>query len=416
MLLSERDHISFHEFLRTLREKNQVFQVHVCKGICTKSAMTRFENGSRIPNKLMRDRFTARLGISCEKYEEYLQPKEYVRWEQRIRIVKAIEERKLKQAKEELEAYAMDANHNCINLQFVDAMRYMILRLEGAPREILWDVLCNAVKHTVPNVKKALAGEHLLCDQEINLIAEMISLDEPKVNDIDVNAWRITAYEKLLAYIEASCWEDIQKAKVYPKIERQICQSSQKKEEWSDFGYLYYENDCYDISQVIESRRKMFGLSRRKVTEGICAERTLVRIEQEGMNPSLGAVRHMFERIGLCPEYRRARVLTNDVEVLLLADEVIRNKNHSDFEKWEEKLKELESRLCMEIPQNKQEVSYLCAMLMYQRGDIGKEEFCRRLRQALAYTLPPTALEVEEEMHLTKSERTILGLLEMEKN
>lgn len=473
MIINERDHISYHGFLKRLRKKNQASQGRVCKGICTASAMNRFENGNRMMEKLMRDRFTARLGISCEKYEDYLQPKEYVHWKQRLRIVKAIEKRELEQAKEELEAYALSAKNNCIHLQFVDAMRYMILRLEDAPREILLDVLRNAIKRTVPNVKKALAGECLLCDQEINLIAEVIRLEEPKAGRTDVNAWRIAEYEKLIAYIESSCWEDMQKAKIYPKIVYHICQSLQEKEatqtelrrglelchaamellrgtdslyytnelteasrrltarligsvidpeaeialeEMLDFCYLYYENECYDIAKVIENRRQMLGISRKKLTEGICAERTLLRLEREGMNASIDMVRRMFERIGLCAEYRRARVVTNDVEVLLLLDEVIRNKNHDDFERWEENLKKLEDSLCMEIPQNKQEIGSLFATLMYRRGDIGKEEFCRRLKSALEYTLPITAVKVEEEKYLSKSERTIIGLLEMEKN
>lgn len=473
MFINERDHICYHGFLQRLRKKNRASQGQVCKGICTASAMNRFEKGNRMMEKLMRDRFTARLGISCEKYEDYLQPKEYVRWEQRLRIVKAIEKRELEQAKEELDAYALSAENNCINLQFVDTMRYMIFRLEDAPREILLDVLKNAVKHTVPNVKKALAGEHLLCDQEINLIAEVIRLEEPKAVRKDVNAWRIAEYEKMIAYIEGSGWENIQKAKIYPKIVYHICQSLQEKEatqtelcrglelchaaielledmeclyymneltearrrltarlmgsaidsqeertleEKTDFCYLYHENECYHMAKVIETRRQMLGISRKKLAEGICSVRTVVRLEREGINPSIDMVRHMFEKMGLCAEYRRARVVTKDVEVLLLSDEVIQNKKHEDFEKWEENLKKLEECLCMAIPQNKQEVCVLFTTLMYRRGDIGKEEFCRRLKLALEYTLPITAINVEGEKHLTKSERTIIGLLEAEKN
>lgn len=417
MYINTRDHISYHEFLKKLRTKNQTSQGSVCKGICTVSAMNRFEKGNRMIEKLMRDRFTARLGISCEKYEDYLQPKEYVRWKQRRRIVTAIEKRALEQAKEELDAYALDEKNNCIHRQFVDAMRYLILKLEAAPREKQLDMLRNAVAHTVPNVEKALAGDHLLCDQEINLIAELISLEEPEDGCADVNAWRNAQYEKLIAYIEGSCWEDMQKAKLYPKIVHHMNQSLQEREEaQTDFCSLYYENECYDMAKVVGYRRQMFGFTREKLAEGICSVRTVVRLEREGMNSSIEMVRHIFEKMGMCAEYRRARVVTNDVEVLLLFDEVIRNQEQGDFESWEVNLKKLEARLCMEIPQNKQEVSRLSATLKYRRGEIGKEEFYRLLKTALRYTLPLTALSVEGEKHLTKSERIIVGLLEMDKN
>ena len=409
MYIRERDHISYHRFLQVLRKRNKVSQRRVCEGICTDCAMNRFEKGNRMTEKLMRDRFTARLGISCEKYEDYLLPKEYECWEQRQCIVKAIEKRELEQAKADLDKYALEEKNNCINLQFIDVMRYMILRLEDAPRELLLDTLRNAIKHTVTDVRKAIEGEYLLSDQEINLIAELISLEEAK-------AERIAEYEKLLIYIEHSCWENMQKVKIYPRIERLICECSQKKEEWSDFCYLYKENECYDMAKVIESRRQMFGFSRKKLTEGICSVRSVVRLERKGVNTSMELVHQIFERLGLCPEYRRTRVLTNDVEVLWLWDEVIQNQKDVDFESWEVNLRKLEASLCMEIPQNKQEIGCLDATLMYRKGEIGKEEFCRRLEEAFEYTLPITALYTEEEKYLTKSERTIIDLLKVEKN
>ncbi|MBR3811998.1 MAG: hypothetical protein IKJ16_06710 [Agathobacter sp.] len=473
MYVNERDEISYHEFLRRLREKNQLPLGHICKGICTVSGMHRFEKGMRVAEKLMRDRFLARLGIVCEKYEDYLRPKEYVRWEQRQSIIKAIEHRQLEKAKAQLQVYASSEDNNCIHLQFVDVMSYQIGKLEEAPQKIQLELLYRALKRTIPNVKQALEGRHLLCDQEINLIAELISLEKPKTDETDVNAWRIIEYEKLIVYIENSHWEKLQKAKIYPKLVWHICISMKEKEVTTielqkllklcnvalalikdtgcayyqdvlteifhrlrarlceeemdvcsienkkvtaDFTYLYYENECYDMVRVIEARRRMLGFSRKKLAEGICAERTVVRFEREGQNPSLEMVRQMFEKMGLCAEYRRARVITNDVDLLLLSDELIYNKNQADFKSWEVGLKQLEKSLCLEIPQNKQELCRLSAMLRYQRGDIEREVYCRQLKKALEYTLPTNAIHVEGEKYLTKNEREIIDLLEKEKN
>ena len=108
--------------------------------------------------------------------------------------------------------------------------------------------------------------------------------------------------------------------------------------------------------------------------------------------------------------------MTNDVEVLWLWDEVIQNQKDENFESWEVNLRKLEATLCMEIPQNKQEIGSLTATLMYRKGEIGKEEFCRRLEEVFEYTLPIIALYTEEGKCLTKSERTIIDLLEKEKN
>ena len=100
MYINQRDQINYHGFLRALREMNNVTQEAVSIGICTTSGMNRFENGNRVAEKLMRDRLTARLGISGEKYEDYLQRTEYIRWQHRLRLIKAIEKRDLALAKE----------------------------------------------------------------------------------------------------------------------------------------------------------------------------------------------------------------------------------------------------------------------------------------------------------------------------
>lgn len=485
MYVNERDQINYHGFLKALREMNKVPQEAVSKGICTVSGMNRFENGNRLAEKLMRDRLTARLGISGEKYEDYLQPKEYVKWEHRLRIVKYIEERKLSKAKAALCDYEALEGLNRINDQFVEAMRFTIMSLEGAPEEELLACIKKAVKYTVSNVNKALAGEHLLADQEINLIAELMRLTPPKKTIRDVNAWRISEYEKLITYMENSCWEKLQKAKVYPKIAFYICQlllegeldeaacrrglelchnaiellrdtsrlyyfielterrrelanrlmtfdiSSLEKDElevmlkdnnaWekvfkdlyeeykvepymSDFCYLYYETECHNMVEVIETRRKMLNLSRVKLGEGICTERTIVRFEREGVNPSVDLVRLLFDKMGLCAEYRRARVITNDVEALMLSIEVTRNMNNRRFDEWESSLSKLSEKLALNILQNKQEIKRSEAWLKFLTRRCVTKEFVESSQVALGYTLPIDALLNEKHKYFTRSE------------
>ena len=485
MYVNERDQINYHGFLKALREMNKVPQEAVSKGICTVSGMNRFENGNRLAEKLMRDRLTARLGISGEKYEDYLQPKEYVKWEHRLRIVKYIEERKLSKAKAALCDYEALEGLNRINDQFVEAMRFTIMSLEGAPEEELLACIKKAVKYTVSNVNKALAGEHLLADQEINLIAELMRLTPPKKTIRDVNAWRISEYEKLITYMENSCWEKLQKAKVYPKIAFYICQlllegeldeaacrrgldlchnaiellrdtsrlyyfielterrrelanrlmtfdipSSEKDElevmlkdnnAWekvfkdlyeeykvepymSDFCYLYYETECHNMVEVIETRRKMLNLSRVKLGEGICTERTIVRFEREGVNPSVDLVRLLFDKMGLCAEYRRARVITNDVEALMLSIEVGRNINNRDLERCESNLKKLEEKLHMGITHNMQGIRRWQDLLLLLQRKISKKELSNRCQEVLEYTIPNKCVCEDGEKFFTREE------------
>ena len=489
MHINERDQVNYHGFLRALREMQGVSQETAAKGVCTVSGMNRFENGNRNAEKLMRDRLTSRLGISGEKYEDYLQPKEYVRWEQRLRIVNAIEKRDLELAKSELEAYASLENLNRINLQFIEAMRFNIRYLEKASGEELFDCIKVAVKRTVPNMKKALAGAHLLADQEINLIAEQMRWSpSPSVvaNEAD---WRIQEYQKLITYMENSQWEKLLKAKVYPKVTYYICQcllekeatiqelrrglelchtaiellrdtsrlyyfieltecrralatqvlnmdisSSEKEEletmlkennEWeqvfkglyeeyqvpvymSDFCYLYYENESHNIVEIIETRRNMLGISRVKLSEGICSDRSIIRFEREGYNPCIEMVRCLFERLGMCAEYRRTRFVSSNSEVLRLATVITKNINDRNYIEWNTNLNNLKSLLNMDISYNRQQVKRYEALLEYRKKNIGIQGYFNQMMSALECTIEKEALYRKKEVYLTRSEMTCL--------
>lgn len=486
MYINDRDQINYHGFLRALREMHQVSQKCVSKGICTVSGMNRFENGNRVAEKLMRDRLTARLGISGETYEDYLLPKEYVLWEHRMRIIKAIEKCDFKRAKCELADYEMMKGLNRINLQFVEAMRFMLLMLENASEEELSCCVQKAVKCTVSNVKKALDGEHLLADQEINLIAEQMRLCPPKKVVRNINEWRITEYEKLIAYMDNSHWEDLQKAKVYPKVTYYICKCLLEKEtteaelrrglelcytaiellrdtsrlyyfieltesrrelatrlmeypldnderiklqemleennSWervfkdlyaeykvktymTDFCYLYYETECHNMVEVIETRRNMLGLSRVKLGEGICSDKTIIRFEREGRNPTVELVRRLFEKMGLCAEYRRAKIITTDAEVLEIYDnELVKSINDVDITIGLKSISLIKSKINMELPYNKQEMMRMENYLLYNDGRISICQFIEGVTKALEYTVNLPVLINNSKKYLTMVE------------
>lgn len=488
MYVNERDQINYHGFLRALREMNQVSQECVSKGICTVSGMNRFENGNRLAEKLMRDRLTARLGISGETYEDYLQPKEYKRWEHRLCIIKAIEHRDLAKAKEELNKYESLSGLNRVNVQFVETMRYMILSLDDAPFEEQLECIQKAIKCTVPNVKKALAGEHLLSVQEINLIAEQLRVCPPKKHVIDERGWRIGEYEKLISYMDSSCWEKLQKAKIYPKVVNFICNllltETPSEEEcrhglelcnnaiellrdtcrlfyfieltetrralaknllsydiaeeekialeemlrenntWervlkelyeeykvapymSDFCYLYYETECHDMVEVIETRRKMLGLSRVKLGDGICTDRTIVRFEREGRNPSVDLVRLLFEKMGMCAEYRRSQIIVSDSDALIMYFELLDKINGLENRAAEKYILALSEKLNMNIAYNMQEIGRLSNLVAFRNKEISQEELKKRAIDSFQITIPIVALETgikNSSTYLTRAE------------
>lgn len=498
MYINDRDQINYHGFLKALRAMNKVGQECVSTGICTVSGMNRFENGNRIAEKLMRDRLTARMGISGEKYEDYLQPREYARWQHRLRLIKAIEKRDLIVAKEELSAYEVLPKLNTPNKQFVEAMRYMILSLENASLDERLACVKKAIKYTVPNVKKALNGAHLLADQEINLIAEQMRLLAPKAAVRDERAWRISEYEKLIAYMDNSHWEVLQKAKVYPKVVYYICQLIAQKEAteeelrhglelchtaiellrdsrrlyyfieltemrkilaerfllcdlsssertkiqemltenetWkkvfkelyaeydiapymSNFCYLYYETECHNMAEVIEIRRKMFNLSRMKLSEGICTDRTIIRTERQSGCPNIEVIRMLFEKLGLCAEYRRAQIITTDVKALVLYNEdLYKEANDNNCEIALRYIDKIKGSIDMNLSHNKQELMRLENCLLHKAKQISEEIFALNIIQSLECTIDSLVLLRNRDKFFTRSEITCIHDLAFEVN
>jgi len=62
-----------------------------------------------------------------------------------------------------------------------------------------------------------------------------------------------------------------------------------------NFGYLYWESECHSAVKVLEVRRNMHGLSRVKLSDNICADKTIIRYEREGVSPTIPVIRDLFD-------------------------------------------------------------------------------------------------------------------------
>ena len=67
-----KDEINFHKFLDAMRQLKDVTLEQVCDGLCTSGMMKRIECGDRLPEKQMRDRIMARMGVPLDGYEDFI--------------------------------------------------------------------------------------------------------------------------------------------------------------------------------------------------------------------------------------------------------------------------------------------------------------------------------------------------------
>lgn len=488
MYVNDRDQINYHGFLKVLREMQGANLKQVAEGICSDSEISRMEMGDRLPEKLMRDRVTSRLGVSGEEYEEYLRPEEYRQWEICMYILDCINKGDVEGAEKGVEEFDKIADQNPVQEQFADTMRYMLAQMKGASTDLLRALIELAIVHTVPDIDAAFAGVQLLADQELNLIMEYTHLRE-YYGEEDEFEWRLSQYKRILAYVDQSYMDIIGKSKIYPRVAQYVCDWVLKENPslnnleyafelcnksieflrdasrlyyfvelleyrkeiivrmceigldkvrtdelqvifekdtecetlfkklymesdvpiyMQNFTYLYVETECNSAVEVIRTRRHMMKMSRLKVSDNICTEKTVERFENYTHSPSIVIIRDIFERIGLCAEYRRARVITDNAELLRLSNEIIKYINDYDVEKIEVCLNELSDKLHLEISFNKQEVKRYENKLLLFKDEIDVDEFNKRNLEALQCTVPLDAILRPGKKYFTRSELTCM--------
>lgn len=483
MYINDRGEMNFHKFIKSSREVNLVNQKKAAEGICTSSEWARVEVGDRLPEKMMRDRIVSRTGISGDEFEEYLRPEEYLQWEWRMHTLYCIKKDDVEGAKLGIETLDGFPNQNPVQKQFVDTMRYMVARIEGASRDTLSIMIDLVVAHTIPSVEYALKGTQLLADQELNLIAEYARVYDYKGENH--REWSLDLYKKVLHYIDHSAMDALSKAKVYPRVayliselilatdstERELryaygmchraiellrdtqrlyyfvelleCRKRlniriqglpiretervrlrvlyEKDSKWENvlkelyrrydisyhmhnFTYLYEETVCESAIETIRTRRNMFKISRARLTNDLCAEKTLERAENYMHSMSILLQRDFFERIGLCAEYRRTKIVTDKVELIELNNKLTEHISNGRVAAAEACLRELKSKLNMDISYNKQEIQKSVNRIELCKKILDRKTIYKNALVALEHTVPFVHVIRMSDKYFTRSE------------
>lgn len=117
----------FGILLKNYRVRKSIPQPLLCQGLCTSAQLSRIESGDRIPKKLLLEALLGRLGISAEDFEHFLDRDEYVAWQERQQIQRAILERRISDAGQAIADYRRSHTHGsdglpCLDRQFCDGM------------------------------------------------------------------------------------------------------------------------------------------------------------------------------------------------------------------------------------------------------------------------------------------------------
>lgn len=207
---SEADQ-DFAKLLKNIRTEEKVSLDQLAMGLMSASQLVKIENGERPINKNIRDRLLERLGIAKELYENLLDLCDFEEWDYKKKILSAIQNKKIEDAYRLLKEYKAHLRENDrINHQFILAMWGEVLKQEGASKEKIAECYRKTVILTIPDAEKVWWEKRPLSVLEMNLLLETIIYG----NNMDyLHKCRV-----LMEYIDTGYYDEIMKAKIYPKI------------------------------------------------------------------------------------------------------------------------------------------------------------------------------------------------------
>jgi len=433
----------FSLFLTKEREKQGISQERLCRGLCAVSALSRYENGERISDRLLMNALIQRLGKSSDQLTTMISCQEYAYFEWKRKVQEALRKKKISLAQELLQKKeSLDGCvHSVLQEQFY---RYIQGILMGTSADI--SDLEKAIRLTHPEFSGKIEEEDLFSIQELNLLLFYAKCKIQK----EVEQGR-ELLEALLPYIQEHITDIQAKNQIFPRAVSIYCQEV-KGNQFSEKRYLLckevLENsvqnqsfeyavsiledlekdsrylgkeadaDCYQvwknalktvyreaeiemtwlewgieipenlflIPEILLSARVEKGFSQEEASEGICTPETYSRIETGKRSPSLKNLEALEQRLEIKQGYLIGEVWTNAFSVLELTQKLRMAVSNLDLETWEECQKKLEEKLDLSKKINRQYVEGYRTCLEYQQGKISEAEWISRHKKTLSYT------------------------------
>ena len=250
--------ILFGELIYSERTAQGLRWGQLGEGLFSTSMMKKIERGERFPEKMMRDRLLARLGMCRSWCEQYVFQTEYENWKQRTRLFLALKENALEAAEQFLQESGTKRMENKAEVQFFLVMQLWLMQKKKLPKQIWFPVLEQAIRLTVPQFQKKPLSKLVLSAEEQYLLMKY-------------------------RFYQENTWDE-------EAVSRE-----------ADYTCFFEEMRVYGINFVIRARRKMFGL-KRKEFESICSLRTLQRIENGSGRIRLSIAETLLQKVGISME------------------------------------------------------------------------------------------------------------------
>lgn len=359
------------------------------------SQLARIEKGERSVAKVVRDRLLERLGVARDLYENLLDLEDYREWERQKDILHAVREKQTKQAEQLLLEYeeSLEDDEN-IRRQFYLVMLADIQKKAEGQELFVRKCYREALALTVPEADTVWAKQRPLSILEINLLLENLAYE----NGMD----SFLKYKVLLRYVEDGCYDEISKAKIYPKIAFYSLKKRMQYREHLDAGERM---ECLEICGKAVERLRDAGRTYYLVE--------LLEIRRQLFEDQLGELTGKEQEENLA-------VQREDEELLKVIRDLYRQYDVTDYmedctylyqQKWVFPIGEvLKIRRTMFGMTQEQLCDGICSVKSLRRAEQGKTDIQREVREKLLKRLGLSGQL--QWTRLITSDREVVGLAE----
>ena len=209
--------ITLGEMLKRFRIEKGLEAGQVCKGLCSNTLMSHFEQGRKVPDTLLFQYMMERMGVSPELFSVMVSREEYEYYVWKEKVSGAIVEREVAKL-EELLASKIAKTTYCNSKLEKQFLLYATALHFGINKKYseAFEMLERAVKETIPNMEEIGNGKVLLSAMELHMLMLYLYYGVlAKKTDIHRGMVLFNLLEK---YVVNENLELILRAKIYPKL------------------------------------------------------------------------------------------------------------------------------------------------------------------------------------------------------
>lgn len=224
----ELDRSKIGHAIQYFREKYNISQSTLCKGLCSVATLSRIEAGEREADGYLLEALLARMGKTPNKFELILTESDYESYQIRDEIEKYIEQKNVKAAMKLLQSYKANTSlRGKFHEQFIKRTEARLHELQGGPQEHTLELLTEAISYTVPGFKTNRIKNYYLSYTELEIIIEITQ----KRYDMGMSKRARVIIFQLLEYMDSHYSLEILH-ELYPRVAIIACTIFLQEEEY----------------------------------------------------------------------------------------------------------------------------------------------------------------------------------------